>query len=94
MVIFRQIGFGVLWFYQNVCVVAKDLFGQGGDTSDSYGAVGFVVGQRLMTSLPVYQGPPWNDEAVDFLIAHAMIRKGLHRGKRKAFIDQPGKITV
>src|SRR5438105_10671612 len=86
-----------LWLAQptrRLRVLAEDFFGQGSDASDPYGTVGFIVGQRLTTSPPMHKGSPWNDEAVDFVIAHPVMRKRFHGGEWQAFINQASKITV
>ena len=65
-------------------VVTKDLFGQRGDTRDPNGTVGILHrGSGFMASLPMNQRSAWNDEAVNFLIAHSMMRKDSTEAREK-----------
>src|SRR5450631_973102 len=64
-----------LWFAQpprRLHFVAEDLFSQRRNPGHSYGAIRFIVSQRLLPGLSVNQSSARQDEMIDFFIAYSM----------------------
>ncbi|MEX2661961.1 MAG: hypothetical protein WD227_08525, partial [Vicinamibacterales bacterium] len=74
--------------------LAEYLLAQCHDARDSNHTIGFVAAQRFAPGTPMGQGPPRDDERVDFLIGQAGSAQRIDRSGRQSRFDELHQVLV